>query len=397
MTDKTTVISKEVIELEEQLLTWRRHMHKHPELSFQEYETSTYIREQLAMMENVEVTSPTPTSVMATIRGKQKGDGRVIAIRADIDALPMQEDNLDCSFASVNEGVMHSCGHDGHAAILLGATKILAKKAEELCGEVRMIFQHAEELPPGGAVEIVKAGALDGVEEAYALHLSSSFATGTFGVKSGALTSATDRFDIVIEGKGGHSAFPHTTIDPIVTGAQVITALQNIVSRQTSAIEPVVVSICQVQSGQAYNIIPGTMTITGSTRTFGEEIREELPKKMERIVKGICDSVGATYTFTFSKGYASVVNDEHLTEVVKELLLNQFGKERVFAIEPLMPGEDFAAFHEKCPGMFVELGAGDPKKGCDYPHHNVKYKMDEDALLFGTEYFVRLVEHRLTK
>lgn len=387
-------ISPKVQAIWKEMIGWRRHLHQFPELSFQEYETSTFVEEKLRSFGNIEVSRPTKTSVMGIVKGKTPG--RIIALRADIDGLPIEEKN-DLPYTSQNPGVMHACGHDGHTAILLATAKIISNMASEFSGEVRFLFQHAEELPPGGAVEMVKAGVMDGVEEVYGLHLTSNYPTCTFGVREGALTSATDRFDITVKGKGGHSAFPEICTDPIVMGAQIITALQHIVARQTAAVEPVVLSVCMVSAGQAYNIIPDVMQITGSTRTFDRKIREELPEKMEQIVRGITSSYGAGYEFLFSKGYASVMNDHDLTLKVEKLLTDHFGKDRVIHIGPLMPGEDFSAFSELCPGFFVELGTRNEEKGCDKPHHNRNYKLDEEALLYGVEFFTFLIQNRLSR
>lgn len=375
------------------MIAWRRHLHQEPELSFQERKTTDYILEQLSNVPGLELATPTKTGVVATLRGAQPG--RVIALRADIDALPIQEET-GLPFASHKDGVMHACGHDGHTAMQMAAAELLSQKREQLHGEVRFLFQHAEELPPGGAEEMVKAGVIRGVSEIYGMHLSSSFPTGTFGVRSGALTSATDRFDIKIIGKGGHSAFPETCIDPVVTAAQTIVALQTVVARKIKAIEPAVISVCMVQAGHAYNIIPGEVNLTGSTRTFDRKTREELPHVLERIVKGICESAGATYEFQFIRGYASVTNDRALTDNGHQLIQKAFGKTAVLEIDPLMPGEDFSAFLDFCPGFFVELGARNEKEGCTVPHHNSKYLMDETALRYGVEYLYELVQDRLS-
>ncbi len=418
------MISEKTLSLIPDCLRWRRHLHKNAELSFEEYETTRYLEQELSDIPNITIEKPTKTGLVVTLHGTKPGadatkseaepgtdaaksgtepgadaakqeikTGPVIAIRADIDALPIQEE-VDVPFASVHPGVMHACGHDGHTAMLLAAVHILAKEQENLHGTVKFIFQHAEELPPGGAVEMVEAGVLDDVDEVYGLHLSSLFPTGHFGVRAGALTSATDRFDIVIRGKGGHSAFPEGCIDPVVIAGQVIVALQTIVARQFAAIEPVVLSICMLSAGQAYNIIPGEVKITGSTRSFSRTVREQLPQKIEAIVKGACDSYGASYDFTFTLGYASVVNDEKLTADCRQLIVDTFGEERIFPIQLLMPGEDYSAFSEIRPGFFVELGAGSAP-GCSEPHHNAHYRMDEDALAYGVEYFCQLVRHRL--
>ena len=386
------MFSKEVLELEPRLIQWRRVLHQRPELSFEEVWTTEFLMEELGRIPGLTLQRPTKTGVVAVLRGDRPG--RTIALRADIDALPIQEET-DLPYASEVPGVMHACGHDGHAAMQLAAAQILAGQREQLCGEVRFLFQHAEELPPGGAAEMLHAGVMEGVSEVYGMHLSSNFPTGTFGVRSGALTSATDRFDIRVIGKGGHSAFPETCVDPVVTAAQIITALQTVVARRIRAVEPAVVSVCMVQGGQAYNIIPGEVTITGSTRTFDRETRRTLPGVLEQIVSGICHAAGAEYDFRFSHGYASVINDAALTQAGRQVIQAAFGEAAVLEIDPLMPGEDFSALQEHCPGFFVELGARNEETGCTVPHHNSRYRMDEAALKYGVEYLCRLVRSRL--
>ena len=390
------MFSEKVLDLEPAFVAWRRYLHAHPELSFEEFETTQFLVRELEKLEGVAISRPTKTGVVATIRGKKEGKGRCVAFRADIDALPIREDT-DLPFRSCKPGVMHACGHDGHAAIALAACILLAGEREDLCGEVRFLFQHAEEKPPGGAVEMLRAGVMEGVDELYGLHLSSSFPTGTFGVRAGALTSATDRFEIHILGSEGHSAFPELCIDPVVTAAEVIGALQTIVSRKIAAAEPAVVSVCHMEAGNVYNVIPAEATLVGATRTFGEETRTRLPLVMEQIVRGICSAHGASYTFDFQKGYASVINDPELTRQGRERIERVFGPQAVLEIGPLMPGEDFSALQKNCPGFFVELGAGNAEKGCNIPHHNRLYKMDEDALRYGVEYLYRTLKERLTR
>lgn len=385
-------LSPKVQNILPQCIAWRRHLHMHPELSFEEVETTAFLLEELGKIPGLELHTPTRTGVVAVLKGAYPG--RTIAIRGDIDALPIQEET-ELPFASRVPGVMHACGHDGHTSMLLCAARLLAAQREELHGEVRFFFQHAEELPPGGAIEMARAGVMEGVEELYGLHLSSNFPTGTFGVRPGPLTSATDRFDITIRGKGGHSAFPETCVDPVVIAAQVILALQTVVARRIRAVEPAVVSVCMVEGGSAYNIIPGEVKLTGSTRTFEKSTRDALPGMLEGIVQGVCASAGASYDFAFSRGYASVVNDKALTEQASRLIENVFGREAVLDIDPLMPGEDYSAFLDYAPGFFVELGARNEAKGCDMPHHNSRYLMDEDALGYGVEYLYRLGLNRL--
>lgn len=387
------MFSQEVLDLEPQVIEWRRHMHAHPELSFEETKTTRFLTEILEKIPGLTLEYPTKTGVVAVLKGDRPG--RTIALRADIDALPIHEETgLD--FSSQVPGVMHACGHDGHAAMQLGAALLLSRKREQLCGEVRFLFQHAEELPPGGAVEMARAGVMQGVQEVYGMHLSSSFPTGTFGVRNGALTSATDRFDITVIGTGGHSAFPETCVDPIVTAAEIICALQTLVSRKIRAVEPAVVSVCMLQAGQAYNIIPGEVHITGSTRTFDRETRQKLPLLMEQMVRGICEANGASYEFRFTLGYASVINDKELTVKSRRIIENTFGSDAVLDIDPLMPGEDFSAFLDFCPGFFVELGARNEAAGCTVAHHNSHYLMDESALKYGVEYLYQLVSSRLS-
>ena len=401
-----------------EMIRWRRHLHQHPELSFREEATTEYILNILSKIPGLEIRRPAATGCIAVLKGTapdkpvtqatdsgnaadagllhsgRQNHPHAILLRADIDALPIQEEN-DLPYRSVCDGVMHACGHDGHTAMMLAAAKILAAHRDELRGEVHFLFQHAEELPPGGAAELAKLGIMNGIDELYGLHLSSSFPTGSFGVRPGALTSATDRFDIRILGKGGHSAFPETTVDPIVIAGQVITQFQTIVSRRIRAVEPAVVSICQIQAGSAYNIIPGEVSLIGSTRTFSEKTREQMPVIMEQIVKGLCDSAGASYDFRFSLGYASVVNDKELTGHCRREIAQWFGPDSVLDIDPLMPGEDYSALQTHCPGFFVELGARSEEKGITAPHHNSRYLLDEDALTYGLQYWVNLVRDRL--
>lgn len=373
-------------EVAEQVVEWRRYLHQHPELSFEEEKTSQFIFETLESFGNLELSRPTQTSVVARLIGSQPG--KVLGIRADIDALPIHEEN-DVPYASGKAGVMHACGHDGHTAMLLGAAKILSQYKEQIKGEIRFFFQHAEELPPGGAVEIVRAGAADGMDSIIGIHLASYMPVGKFGIRYGALTSSTDRFDIKIQGKGGHSSQPETTVDPIVIGAQVITGLQQIVSRNVSALDKVVISVTMLNAGTAYNIIPDSMTLTGSTRCFDAEIRSQIPVWIERIVKGITEAHGASYELTYSHGYTSVVNDQQVTKLMEDTIMERWGEEEILYIDPLMPGEDFSEYLKKAPGCFIQLGAGNPEKGFTYPHHHPRFDFDEDALVRGVELFVR--------
>lgn len=387
-----SIWKKEIEEITPRVIAWRRHMHRNPELSFQEFETTEYILEQLKDLEGVTFSRPTKTGVVARVKGGKSG--RTVAFRADIDALPINECN-DLEFASCKPGVMHACGHDGHGAMLMGLLTLAAQHRDELCGELVCIFQHAEELPPGGAIEMYNAGVMEGVDELFGCHLSSSYPTGTFGVCPGPLTAATDRFDIRVIGKGGHSSMPEACVDPIVIGAEIISGLQQIVSRNIRALEPAVLSVCQVSAGDAYNIIPSEMQITGSVRTFSMEIRNKIRARIGEIADGICAAHGAKCDVAYEFGYDTVINDEALTGKVEQALVDWFGPQCILHIEPVMPGEDFSALHRDCPASFIEIGTRNEAKGTDKPHHNPNYMMDEDGLGYGLGLLVSILLSRM--
>lgn len=389
-----TDLKQEVKELFSQVVEWRRHFHQHAELSFEEFQTSDYIEEKLKEFGGIEIKRPTKTGVVGIIEGALPGP--TIALRCDIDALPMTETN-DLPFVSENKGAMHSCGHDGHAAILLGTAKLFSERKAQLHGKLICIFQHAEELPPGGAIELVKAGVMEGVDEIFGLHLSSNYPTGKYGFVNGALTSATDGFDIKVIGKGGHSSMPEQCIDPVITAAQIVLALQNIRARKISTYDKAVISVCKIHGGDAYNIIPGEVSISGSVRTFSKEVRAEVEKQIKQISNGIAAANGAECEVSYDKGYDSVVNNEQLTDEAREAVRDWFGEDAVLEILPVMPGEDFSAFTEagNCPGCFVEIGTRNEEKGTTRPHHNPAYLMDEDGLYYGLALFAAVLEKKM--
>ena len=388
------LLHKKVQDAAQTLVADRRWLHSHAEISFREKETTAWLCAQLEKIDGLTISRPTATGAVATLSTGRPGP--VVAFRADIDALAMTE-ATGLPYASQNPGAMHACGHDGHAAVLLSAARLLAGMRDELRGEARFIFQHAEEVPPGGAAELVAAGAVDGVEEVYGLHFTSSMPTGSFGVRSGVLTSATDRFDITVKGKGGHSAIPQECVDPVVIGAQIVLALQGIISRKLNPCEVAVLSICQVSGGSAYNIIPHTIQLTGSVRTFDQTVRENVKRWIEEIARGIARAQGGDIDFAYSYGYGFVVNDPALTEAAAAVIRETFGPQAVVPIGPQMPGEDFCHFLEKCPGFFVEVGAASPEKGITAPHHNPLYQLDEDALPLAAEYVAALLSSRLKR
>jgi amidohydrolase len=374
-----------VDEVSEQVTKWRRYLHENPELSFEEENTSQFIYETLESFGGIELSRPTKTSVVGRIVGKQPG--KVVAIRADMDALPIHEENTT-EYASKNPGVMHACGHDGHTAMLLGAAKVLSGLKEDIQGEIRLLFQHAEELYPGGAEEMVQAGVMDGVDTVIGAHLWAPLEIGKIGVVYGAMMASPDTFYITVKGKGGHAALPHQTIDSIAVASQIVTNLQHIVSRNTDPLEQLVVSVTKFTGGTTHNVIPGSVEILGTVRSFDAEIRQSVPKTMERIVKGISEAHGADYDFEYEFGYRPVINDHNVTQVIEDTIVEVYGEKTLDRMKPNMGGEDFSAFQQKAGGTFFYIGAGNPEKEAVYPHHHARFEIDEDALEKGVRVFV---------
>jgi amidohydrolase len=383
----TSIEDQLMKEVQDKVKEWRRYFHRNPELSFKEEKTSQFVFDELVSFGGLEVTRPTRTSVVASLIGEKPG--KILGLRADMDALPIQEEtNLE--FASENEGIMHACGHDGHTAMLLGAAKILSQKKNEINGEIRFIFQHAEELPPGGAQELVKKGVVDDVDYIVGLHLMTTLPKGKIGIVYGPLTSNSDTFDLKIIGQGGHSSQPENSIDPIAMSAQIINNLQQIVSRSLDPSEKLVISTTTLQAGMAKNVIPETVQIGGSVRSFSPNVRKLAVSLIERIVKGVTDAHGGSYEFHYQYGYDSVINDLELTKIVEELIVEEFGSEYVEHGEGMMGGEDFSAYLTKVPGCFVPVGARNEEEGIIYPHHHPRFDIDEEALVDGIRILVNL-------
>ncbi|MBA4348080.1 MAG: amidohydrolase [Clostridiales bacterium] len=375
----------EVRAIEPDLITWRRYLHEHPEVSFEETQTTLWILARLREIGVESIDRPTETGLIAHIFGTKAGKSAVAALRADIDALPMQEEN-GLPYRSRNATAMHACGHDGHAAMLLALAKLLQENRESFCGEARLVFQHAEELPPGGAIELVRAGALDGAEAVLGLHLSSNFETGIFALKEGVLTSNVDRFTVTITGRGGHCAFPEQCADPLLAASEIVIALQSIVSRRIPANEPAVVSVCEFHAGTAYNIIPNEAVLNASVRSFGESTRQLIEREARNISESVAKAHGCVARLEWFSGYPSVVNDEKLASEAERVIATRFGAAQMQQIGVVMPGEDFSYMLENRPGFFVELGTRNAVKKTDAPHHNPRYRLDEDALLYGVQY-----------
>lgn len=382
----STDISRGAVEaVRESVVTWRRHLHRHPELSFHEERTSEFVADTLASFGGVEVTRPTRTSVMGRLVGSRPGP--VLALRADMDALPIQETNTH-DFVSRTTGVMHACGHDGHTSMLLGAAQVLSAHRDQLAGEVRFLFQHAEELYPGGAEEMVRAGVLNDVDMVLGAHLWLQLPAGTVAVKVGPLMAGNDTFRIGIHGAGGHAAIPQQTVDSIAVAAQVVTNLQHIVSRNVDPIASAVVTVTRIAGGTTTNVIPGTVELEGTVRTLDPELRTRMPELLKRIVAGVTAAHGARYTVEYERGYHPVVNDAQATAVLRRAVVRALGEDVLIEATPTMGAEDFSAYQQRVPGAFFFIGARNDERGIVHPHHHERFDLDERALDHGTRIFV---------
>jgi amidohydrolase len=308
-----------------------------------------------------------------------------------MDGLPIQE-QTGATYASQRPGVMHACGHDGHVAMGAVAAKILAQRA--LPGAVRICFQPAEE-GEGGAQAVIRDGALEGANWVFGVHLWNELPVGTLGVRSGPLMAAVDRLKIVIEGRGGHGAQPQRCADPVVAAAHVVTALQTIASRESSPLEPVVVTIGAIHGGQAFNVIPDEVVLTGTLRSFSAELRNSLPERIERIASGVAQAFRCTAKVEVRKGNPSVVNHPEATAIARRAAVKVVGDENVREPEPTMGGEDMALYFEQVPGCFVFVGSANAERGLVAPHHSPHFDFDEEALAIGCEFFLRVAEEAL--
>lgn len=372
------------------VLAARRHLHQHPELSFQEHETAAYVAARLREMGYTPRTGIGRAGTGLTTMLEGGRPGPTLALRADLDALPVQE-LTGLPFRSIRDGVMHACGHDAHTAILLGAARALMTVREEVPGRVVFLFQHAEESPPGGAVELIAVGALDGVEAIFGLHQGTDLDAGQMGFTAGPRQASADTFTLTVHGCGGHAAFPHRTVDAVQVAALVVTALHEIVSRRVPPLQPAVLSIGAIHGGSAPNVIAPEVTLTGTVRALDAGVRELIPAEIERVAHGVAAAWGAEVTFAYQRGYPVLVNDPAMTEVARRAAAIALGPENVvMGLPPVMAGEDFAYYLEQVPGCFATLGVGTPG-GARGPSHSGTFLLDEGALPCGVAYFIALV------
>ena len=359
----------------------RRHLHMNPEPSFQETKTAEYIRNFYECL-GVEVTAGVGgNGVVARIHGAKPG--KTVALRADFDALPIHDQKEQVSYRSTVDGVMHACGHDGHTATLLVLGKTLHTMRQELAGTYVLIHQHAEELVPGGAKSMIEAGVLNGVDAIFGTHLWSMTPFGRIETRTGPIMAAADSFTLTVQGRGGHGASPHETIDAIVVGAQIVSTLQTLVSRRVDPLESAVLSIGSFVAQNPFNIIADQAVLSGTVRTFKEDVRSLMQTEMERVIKGIALASNSQYEFNFTKGYSAVVNHETETLLIKDIAASIPGVTEVYDCPPQMGGEDFAYYLEKIPGCFFFTGA--MPEGEAYPHHHPKFDFKEEAMLIAAK------------
>ncbi len=369
----------------EELITLRREFHQNPELGWEEIQTSNRVEEELKKI-GIEVERIAKTGVVGTLKGKE--DGKVVALRADMDALPIQEANNDLPYKSKNAGVMHACGHDSHTAMLLIAAKVLWELRDDIKGTVKFIFQPAEELIQGGK-KMFEEGVMEGVDAILGIHIWSQLSTGKVSLEPGPRFAAGDRFKITVKGKGSHCAAPHLGVDAIVAASAIVTDLQSIVSREIDPLEPAVVSIGKINGGFNFNVICNEVVLEGTTRSFNQGIQNRFPSIIKRIVDNTASSFNAKAEIDYIIGSPSCANDPALAQIAKSGITKLYGKDVITSFEKTMGGEDFAYFIQTIPGIIAFLGGGNKEKNTTYPHHHEKFNIDEDALPVGTSLYAQ--------
>ncbi len=360
-----------------------RDLHQYPELNFKEFKTSERIARELTQLKITVKKGIAKTGVVGLLEGKR--GGKTVALRADMDALPILE-QTNLPYKSKNPGVMHACGHDVHMTCVIGAAKILSTMKDELKGKVKFIFQPSEEVQPGGAKPMVRAGVLKNpnVSAIFGLHCDPSIPIGKIGVREGPFMARADSFDIIVHGIGGHGARPHDGVDAIVVAAQIIQGLQTITSRKISPVEPVVISVGKIEGGTARNIICDRVILKGTARSLNQKVANRIPKLLKEITGGIAKSAGASAPVIYQTGYPVLINPHETTEFARHTISAMFGKDAVYEIQkPLMGAEDFAYYLQKEPGSFLRLGTRNPRKGTYYPWHHPKFSVDENAIKIG--------------
>lgn len=381
-----------LLELYPEMVGWRRHLHRHPELSYHEEGTAAFVAGKLEEF-GIQVTRNIGGyGVVGDLEGPRKGPR--IALRADMDALPIQDEKA-CDYASTVPGIMHACGHDGHVAALLGAAKWLSERREELSGSVRFIFQPAEELSPGGAAPMIEDGVLDGVDAIFGAHLWTPFPAGGIYTRSGPLMAAADEFVLDIIGKGGHGGLPHETVDSLVVASHLVINLQSIVSRNLNPVEPGVISVGSFHAGSGFNVIAERASLNGTVRSFSPGVRAQAQDRVAKVTADTCSMFGADFELDYKLGYPPVVNHPGETETVFRVAAGIAGADQVQESPLIMAGEDFSFYLEKVPGCFFFVGAGNAEAGITAPHHHPRFDIDERAILLSARVLAALAADRL--
>ena len=379
-----------VDEIQPGLVADRRHLHEHPELGMQEHETARFVADRLRQLGLEDIrTGLANTGVTALIRGTSSagpGAGKVVMLRADMDALPIEEET-DVEYRSQNPGVMHACGHDAHTTILLGVARILMGRRGEFAGTVKVLFQPCEEQPPGGARFMIEQGALDDppVDAAFGLHVAPDTPVGQVKVLAGPVSAASDTFLVEIQGRGGHGAYPQRTVDPVVVGARIISTLQALVSRETDPLEQAVITVGSLHAGEADNVVPDTSVLSGTVRTFSEATRTDFARRIPAVVTGVAEAMRATATIDYQPGYPSMVNDAAMVELVRRAATEVLGAENVLPGTPMMGVEDMAYYLQRVPGAFFNIGVGNEARGITAGVHHPRFDLDEASLAVGVE------------
>jgi amidohydrolase len=386
-------LRERIADMKDWLVEIRRTIHMHPELGFEEIETSKLVSEWLERFGFKVKRGLAKTGVVGLLEGKEPGN--TVAIRADMDALSMDEGN-SVPYASKIKGKMHACGHDAHVAILLGVAKFFSSMKDRVKGNIKWIFQPAEEGGGGGRV-MVEEGVLENpkVEAVFGAHVFPFLPVGKVGIYEREGLAAADRFIVKIIGKGGHAASPHVTKDPILAAGHLITQIHSIVSRNINPLDSGVITIGKVSGGTAFNIIPDEVELLGTVRSLNPQVREEMKSRIEQVVQGVVRSFGMDYQFDFEYGYPVLINDPEMSKLVATACSKGIGEENVEVLKPSMGGEDFAYYLEKVPGSFFRLGCRNEEKGIIYSYHSSLFDIDESVLPFGVEMFVRVIDQYL--
>lgn len=378
----------------DELVAIRRHLHMHPELSFQEEKTPEYIA---VFLEEQGITVERNIGGRGVVGRLIKDESLpTLAIRADFDALPIQ-DEKDAPYKSQVPGVMHACGHDAHTAVLMITAKILAKNFDKINGNLVFIHQHAEEVDPGGAIQMIADNCLKGVDAIIGQHVSSDLDVGKLGYKYGTATGIPDDFWITIKGKGGHAAHPDTTIDPVAAAIRLCNDLQYIVSRKTSATTPAVISVTQLQAGDQNNVIPDSAKIAGTIRTFDPTTQKLMIDELKRCLEGLVTTMGITYDLKYSKGYPPVVNTTNETDLIVNAARKIEDIEALVELKPSLGGEDFSYYLQRVPGSFFYTGTRNENFKADFPHHHPKFDIDETGMLNAVKVFLQATEDFFNK